>query len=1107
MAESSSIVDSNSAEVMPSSSSATDSLSALVSIAETMHGDRLSVMRDQGDYAFIVRFKLSENVTAQFCISETSNLMDIFLKGEKLSTSMRESFNTAIEAVRAKMDLIDALEVSDSWWSENQPSPSNTLTPRQRDKKNKSKAKTEPTTAPDADEGSQGMKPAQAVISRVLWDESLPVDKFVVGYIDRFIGVIEKPFDAFCWQSFAEVDPETSAIPRHRIQYFKLGDLIVWDKTKRLDLIFGSGNPPSVAPFTLEEVLDRYRQENNEDVGESNFDEYSVCPEVKDVPKGARPNYYLSIPLRSPELIAKVRAIQRSFGDEFPELVKIVVKEEDLHVTLCVFCTDDVQSIVRVLDSARSELQAIIADLELRVKNIAVVQEHRILCAQFDRKRIQTIINCLATRMTKTNVQCFWPERLHLTLVRLKSPKDVSSWTKMELASSAWRLPGAIAGASLSLKAIGARQELLSETFIAETSKYNLEEQDMPASAKLIGYHVRDAYLLGGLHNAIYQAASSGSRACAFFFEEPRSWNAFIAPPDSEVEQFKEACQKCGIAPEHIVPHGEYILNLGSVDDSVRQKSQERVIAHVQFCHRLGIRLYNFHPGALSHGDTLSEFMDRLMASINLIISQTSETSVRLLLETAAGQNNETGRTFEEIRNMVDLVEDQSRIGVCLDTCHVFAAGYDLRSKSAYEKTMAKFGAVIGFDKLGAVHLNDSKGPLGGRLDRHEVIGKGQMGVEPFDYLVNDPRFDNVPMVLETPFSHDHHLEEIQLLHSLHRCSPMPHSVVVDLTKYDGMAERLTASQAADMKQMSADIRVFFEENSQKQATSDWKQLVTDRLQSEIAKLIDGATIQMIGGSVNGLGVDRSDVDLALLIDGGVELTWQRAMDTLRSLKDPLQKSLDAKTELRAGAIPILRLTLNSGLQLDINCNQPSSIQDANLLRAYADLDPAFPAICIVVKAWAQRRGLNVALNGYLNNYCFVLLVVHYMHAIGRLPCLNRNLKHIDWMRPVDRAELLELASCASLDHSLSELLMGFFTYYIAFDFDSFWISIADGTKRSRHELPADAQEYLVYIEDPFELKNTSRCVLEEGDLQDIKNALTNTCDQLIDCCKLTSIL
>uniref|UniRef100_A0A914UGV5 Uncharacterized protein n=1 Tax=Plectus sambesii TaxID=2011161 RepID=A0A914UGV5_9BILA len=760
MAESSSIVKSNSAEVMPSSSSATDSLSALISIAETMHGGRLSVLQDQDDYAFIVRFKLSENVTAQFCISETSNLMDIFLKGDKLSTSMRESFNTAIQPVRTKMDLIDALEVSDSWWSENQPSPSSTRTPRLREKKNKSKAKTNTATAPDTDEGGQGMKSAQAVVSRLLWDKSLPVDRFVVGYNDRFIGLKEKKFNAFCWHSFAEVDPETSAIPRHRIQYFKLGDVIVWDKTKRLDLIFGSGNPPSVAPFTLEEVLDRYREENNENIDESenNADEYSVCPEVMDVPKWARPNYYLSIPLRAPELIAK---------------------------------------------------------------------EYRILCAQFDRKQIQSIINCLATRMNIMNVQCFWPERLHLTLVYLKPPKDGSLWTKMEQASSAFRLYGAIAGVSLSLKAIGARQELLSETFFAATSKNSLEEQD----------------------------------------------------------------------------------------------------------------------------------------------------------------------------------------------------------------------------------------------------------------------------------------EEIQQSPSLHRCSPVPHSVVVDLTKYDGMAERLIASQAADMKQMSADIRVFFEENSQKQATSDWKQLVTDRLQSEIAKLIDGATIQMIGGSMNGLGVDRSDVDLALLIDGGVELTWQRAMDTLRSLKDPLQKSLDAKTELRAGAIPILRLTLNSGLQLDINCNQPSSIQDANLLRAYADLDPAFPAICIVVKAWAQRRGLNVALNGYLNNYCFVLLVVHYMHAIGRLPCLNRKLKHIDWMRPVDRAELLELASCASRDHSLSELLMGFFTYYIAFDFDSFWISIADGTKRSRNELPAEAQLYLVYIEDPFDRKNTSRRVLDERNLQDIKNALTNTCDQLIDCCKLASIL
>lgn len=287
--------------------------------------------------------------------------------------------------------------------------------------------------------------------------------------------------------------------------------------------------------------------------------------------------------------------------------------------------------------------------------------------------------------------------------------------------------------------------------------------------------------LLLGAHTSISQGISRtiartfddyGGNCLALFTGNQRTWSSNATIAQSEVEQFKRECTKYGIDPlRHIVPHGSYLINLGSPEAEKLQKSRQLLSVEISRCEQLGIGLYNFHPGSHLHMLTEDECCERVAQSINLQISNGSRGRVILLLENTAGQGTNIGYKFEHLKTIIDHVSDKSRVGVCLDTCHMFAAGYDLRTDEACERTFADFERTVGFRYLKAMHLNDSKGALGSKKDRHENIGKGMIGLNAFRYIVNDERFRGVPLILETPTSAsdgmDTYRQEIALLRSL----------------------------------------------------------------------------------------------------------------------------------------------------------------------------------------------------------------------------------------------------------------------------------------------------------------------------------------------------
>ena len=278
--------------------------------------------------------------------------------------------------------------------------------------------------------------------------------------------------------------------------------------------------------------------------------------------------------------------------------------------------------------------------------------------------------------------------------------------------------------------------------------------------SKYIGAHVSTA---GGIEQAPLRAQALGATAFALFTKNQRQW--FAAPLDPKsCEAFQENCAAAGITPDYILPHDSYLINLGHPDASKRATSLTAFQEEMERCAQLGLRLLNFHPGShLKQIDT-----DRCLAliaeSINRTLEQTA--SVTAVIETTAGQGSNVGFAFEHLATIIEAIEDKSRIGVCIDTCHIFAAGYELRDPDAYAATMAAFDEIVGFDYLRGVHLNDSKKPLGSRVDRHECIGHGEMGLDPFSFLMMDARFDGVPMVLETPEG-ERWAEEIELLRAL----------------------------------------------------------------------------------------------------------------------------------------------------------------------------------------------------------------------------------------------------------------------------------------------------------------------------------------------------
>ncbi len=277
---------------------------------------------------------------------------------------------------------------------------------------------------------------------------------------------------------------------------------------------------------------------------------------------------------------------------------------------------------------------------------------------------------------------------------------------------------------------------------------------------KYVGAHVSAS---GGVENAPLNAKAIGAKAFALFSKNQRQW---LAKPLTEknIQGFKNNLAKAGIAAEHVLPHDSYLINLGHPEAEPLQKSRTAFIDEMQRCDQLGLKLLNFHPG--SHLKKISEqaSLDLVAESINIALQQTS--NVIAVIENTAGQGTNLGYSFEHLAHIIDKVEDKSRVGVCLDTCHSFTAGYDLRSTEACDKTFADFETIVGFKYLRGMHLNDSKPDLGARVDRHESLGKGKIGLECFRYIMNDARFDDIPMVLET-VNPDIWPEEITLLYSM----------------------------------------------------------------------------------------------------------------------------------------------------------------------------------------------------------------------------------------------------------------------------------------------------------------------------------------------------
>ena len=262
---------------------------------------------------------------------------------------------------------------------------------------------------------------------------------------------------------------------------------------------------------------------------------------------------------------------------------------------------------------------------------------------------------------------------------------------------------------------------------------------------KYIGPHVSAS---GGVENAPLNAMQVGATAFALFTKNQRQW--FSAPlSEKSIASFKENLEKSRISVDFVLPHDSYLINLGSPDAEGLEKSRNSFLEEMQRCEQLGLKMLNFHPGSHLKQISLEECLTRVAESINFTLDKTS--GVTAVIENTAGQGTNVGFSFHHLAYIIDKVEDKSRVGVCLDTCHTYSAGYDLKTESGYKATFEEFEEVVGFKYLRGIHLNDTKKEFGSRVDRHDSIGKGLLGMEFFERFMKDSRFDNIPLILETP--------------------------------------------------------------------------------------------------------------------------------------------------------------------------------------------------------------------------------------------------------------------------------------------------------------------------------------------------------------------
>lgn len=277
---------------------------------------------------------------------------------------------------------------------------------------------------------------------------------------------------------------------------------------------------------------------------------------------------------------------------------------------------------------------------------------------------------------------------------------------------------------------------------------------------KYIGAHVSAA---GGVENAPENAKEIGATGFALFTKNQRQWEAKPLT-DESIRLFKERCKEYGFGMDQILPHDSYLINLGHPEKAKLEKSRKAFLDELQRCEQLGIQMINFHPGSHLKKISVEECLKRNAESINWALDQTEY--VKAVIECTAGQGTNLGFKFEHLAEIMDQVERQDRVGVCIDTAHAFAAGYDISTEKGFTETFEQFESIVGFDKLMAMHLNDSKKELGTQVDRHDSLGDGFIGWTPFEMIMKDKRFDGIPFILETPNT-ERWPEEIQQLKEL----------------------------------------------------------------------------------------------------------------------------------------------------------------------------------------------------------------------------------------------------------------------------------------------------------------------------------------------------
>lgn len=261
---------------------------------------------------------------------------------------------------------------------------------------------------------------------------------------------------------------------------------------------------------------------------------------------------------------------------------------------------------------------------------------------------------------------------------------------------------------------------------------------------KYIGAHVSAA---GGIELAVKRAVEIGANAFALFTKNQRQWQA-PALSDHTIAAFRQACEQAGFLPEQILPHDSYLINLGHPETDALEKSRHAFLDEMQRCEQLGLCYLNFHPGSHLNAISTDESLRRVAASINLALEQTQ--GVTAVIENTAGQGTNLGWQFEHLAAIIDQVEDKSRVGVCYDTCHAFAAGYDMRTAETCAATFAEFERIVGFHYLKGMHINGAKCTFGSRVDRHHSLQEGNLGTAVFEFIMQDSRFDRIPLILET---------------------------------------------------------------------------------------------------------------------------------------------------------------------------------------------------------------------------------------------------------------------------------------------------------------------------------------------------------------------